>query len=245
MIWQKPGDTFTAMFDSSPGITATVGVSNAETNEVIRGMSGTGVYEIVFGTTHTGTFAVLLTAPPVLGNYVVTWYDGTRYWPEELKVVYDPPTPEVDPSSWAPSVAKVGSLLHQRTFGGSSELGTFTTETRPTSDQVLSLINVAISLMKDRIGGVEVPATLWAEAANLAAILTGMLVELSYFPDQVTMSGGGIGSSYEALREIFKEGLPAFVSRLSLVLGGEEDSLAHNRPVYSFPQADTLWSREL
>lgn len=108
---------------------------------------------------------------------------------------------------WSPTVAQVGSLLRTRTKGPNMEyLGTFTTETVPTEDQVESLIPQAVGEVEARTG--EIPESLESRAGNVAALYAAMLVELSYFPEQV----GSDVSPYDQLKELFDGAMEGLLS---------------------------------
>lgn len=106
--------------------------------------------------------------------------------------------------SWAPTVAAVGALLRSRTVNDDGEeLGTFTATTRPTEDQVKELMFQAQGDLVDALGA-TVPEPFYDRAASLAALGTALLVELSYFPEQV-----GTGRSpYAQLKEWYDQRLP-------------------------------------
>lgn len=100
--------------------------------------------------------------------------------------------------SWSPSIEDVADILRSRTKNTSGqELGTFTADTHPQGDQVVSLINKAINDVWLEIGDIPDPADvvdvtdkaiatrLNAAAKNVVIIRAAMLVELSYFSDQI------------------------------------------------------------
>ena len=82
----------------------------------------------------------------------------------------------------APSVLDVAALLRARTKDSNGyEVGTFNDDTRPTSSQVLTLIDQAVADVQAWLGP-SPPAEL-ADAARVAAALdTACLIELSYYP---------------------------------------------------------------
>lgn len=105
-------------------------------------------------------------------------------------------------SDYTPTVAQVGALLRARTKDtGGNELGTFTSATRPTDTEVNLLIAQAAGTLSTKAGD-DIPAALFDEASQLAAIRAAMLVELSYFPEQI-MTGR---STYPQLQELWIEG---------------------------------------
>lgn len=99
---------------------------------------------------------------------------------------------------YTPTVGQIGALLRTRTVDTSgNELGTFTNATRPTALQVDQLARAAASTLSTYIGN-EIPVDLLSDASDLAAIRAAMLIELGYFPEQVT-SGRSPYEQYKAL----------------------------------------------
>jgi len=131
-------------------------------------------------------------------------------------------------ADWAPTVAQVSSLLRARTKDNNMvELGTFTADTRPTAEQVGDLIPQAVGEVESRTG--VLTDELEPRGINVAALYTAMLVELSYFPEQVR---DGM-SPYEQLKELFDG---AMAGLLGAVLGNSP-----RKGLYSVPMTgDTL-----
>jgi hypothetical protein len=97
-------------------------------------------------------------------------------------------------------VIEVASFLRARTrdqFG--NEVGTFNANTRPTESQVVSLIRLAADHVTATVGTRELPAGLMRMARTAVALRAAMLVELSYFPEQVQAGR----SPYEQLRAMY------------------------------------------
>lgn len=87
--------------------------------------------------------------------------------------------------TFTPSIGSVGALLHARTKDtNGNELGTFTSETRPTNTQVAQIIGTAVHNVGTALKG-TIPAEWLPEAAEIAALKAAMLVELSFFPEQI------------------------------------------------------------
>lgn len=119
---------------------------------------------------------------------------------------------------WETTVSQVGALLHARTKDkNGNEVGTFNADTRPTDDQVQDLIAQAADDVADAVGqqtGVTgMPQDLYQNAGSLTAIGAAMLVELSFFPEQV----GTNTSPYDRLAAMYKDRL----ARLVLQAGHE------------------------
>lgn len=90
-------------------------------------------------------------------------------------------------SDYTPDVASVGALLRARTRDtNGNEIGTFTEQTRPTGDQVLSVIRTAVGDLSSAVGSDLVPA-FHVAAQQLAAYRAAALIELSFFPEQVAL----------------------------------------------------------
>lgn len=103
---------------------------------------------------------------------------------------------------YTPSVADVGSILRARTKDTSgNEAGTFTADTRPTGLQVEGLIGQATAIVAAGLPD-DLPDALASTARWLIAVRAAMLVELTYFPEQVNTDS----SIYAELKELFGEG---------------------------------------
>lgn len=133
-------------------------------------------------------------------------------------------------SEWTPSVDQVGAILRTRTkVRAGSEVGTFTDETRPTAQQVDELIRSAVNDVADVIGA-DVPLDRVTRAADVAAIGAALLVELTFFPEQVATGR----SPYDNLKALYDERL----ERLRLADESEESGGEPGRP----PQPVALYS---
>jgi hypothetical protein len=143
-----------------------------------------------------------------------------------------------------PTVDDVGALLRARTQDtADDELGTFNDETRPTGEEVEILIKQAGSVVLARTGSLNDPPLscptapdVRANAAYLVSLLAAMLVELSYFPEQVRSDR----SPYENYRELFNESITGLIDAAVECRGGEvipDDAGEGFRPgpSYSFP----------
>lgn len=125
------------------------------------------------------------------------------------------PTPPVENLSdlaggVRPSLQEVASRVRARTkVRGGSELGTFNTQTRPTSGDVEDLIDDALDEVLGKVQPID--ATLPAGSSYNApgsdyerrirravALYTAILIELSYFPEQVR-SGQSPVDAYQKL----------------------------------------------
>jgi len=107
------------------------------------------------------------------------------------------------PIDIAPSILDVAALLRARTKDANGvEVGTFTADTRPTDEQVLTLIDEAVADVQARMGP-SPPAEL-ADAGRFAAALeTACLIELSYWPEQVQSNRSAYQEYWEMLQTRF------------------------------------------
>lgn len=141
-------------------------------------------------------------------------------------------------SDWPVHAASVGSLLRARTRDtNGNEIGTFDATTRPTGDQVLSLINDAVEDLASSVGS-DLPEAFWTKAATVAHYKTAMLVELSYFPEQVATGR----SPYEQLRQLYAEALASLKAGLTEAGASVPGDAAGapSPPSFGFPSCSTL-----
>jgi hypothetical protein len=116
-------------------------------------------------------------------------------------------------ADYTPAVADVAALLPARTTrrgSGGAELGTFDETTRPTAAQVETLIAQAVKQLAGRIGP-DLPSAETKDSAEwLASLFAAMLVETTYFPEQVRQQQ----SSYPQLKDLYDEGLEGLLKVL-------------------------------
>lgn len=131
-------------------------------------------------------------------------------------------------SDWEPTVAGVGALLRARTRDrNGDEVGTFTRDTRPTDVQVSELIRSAVGDITSATGRVEIPTFAYGTATSVATAGAAMLIELSFFPEQVA-SGK---SPYAQLETRYTQQLAA-LTRMIDVGGGTV--VGDRSPAYDF-----------
>ena len=115
-----------------------------------------------------------------------------------------------------PTVADVSRLIRARTKDDAgSELGVFTADTRPTDAQVADLIVQAEGDVLAITGG-TMPADAAEAAKSLISLRSAMLVELSYWPEQVRSDR----SAYQEYKLLYDEGLAALLGVLFPDTGG-------------------------
>jgi len=109
--------------------------------------------------------------------------------------------------TWPATPEDVAALLRARTQDNTDvEVGSWTTDTRPTLEEVERLLAMAQSLVLGETGPLTddtlpCPSAedVKVQAATCVALLAAMLVELSYFPEQVQSTR----SAYEQYRDLF------------------------------------------
>jgi hypothetical protein len=133
-------------------------------------------------------------------------------------------------SDWAPSVADVGAVLRARTKDtNGNEIGTFNDDTRPTEDQVGELIDTAVSDIESEVG--TVPDVLQDAARRVSAISSALLVELSFFPEQIATGR----SPYDQLKELYDARFTRLKAQIDEVnSGGELGTADALLPEYAF-----------
>ena len=130
------------------------------------------------------------------GWYRIVFLDATGDSEQPTTPLQRTPDKQID---YMCSVADVGALLRARTKDkGGNEIGTFNDDTRPTDEAVYRFILWAANKLSVRIG-VSIHPTFFREASHLVAVYAAMLVELSYWPEQVERNM----SPYEKYKELY------------------------------------------
>jgi hypothetical protein len=145
------------------------------------------------------------------GWYRVVWIDALN--------VEEPtePYPLGTKPTFAPTVGEVAALLHARTTQrGGSEVGTFTSTSRPTADQVEGMIRQASSLVLASTGSMptlndcpDAPNIISA-VRTLIAMRATLFIEPSLWPEQIV---AGV-SPYTAMREQYEAEVPRVVDAI-------------------------------
>jgi len=243
-----PGESRPITLTNLPtGLVGTLGVrlEDAE-NNVVQARTTKGITEFA-----AGNYRVWITFPEQKGFYVVIADDEGVEAVEEYRVTNDPLALTADPLEvdWRPALAEIGALLRARTKtgeeSGGREIGTFNADTRPTADEVEALANYATAHVASRIGLNPCSKALKDRARGMAALYTAMLVELSYFPEQV----GSSRSPYEQYKALFDDGMDALTEAVAEQCGEGGDGKAVGGtgplPSSSFPApsgiAETCW----
>ncbi len=153
-------------------------------------------------------YTIDFTRPEPGGEYVLRWIVPNIGNIDETFSTTDaiPGT-----QSFVPTVDDVGAILRTRTKDDmGNETGTFNADTRPTDQQVLTLIGQAyddvVAVIDD-----DIPLESYRDARSVIALRAAMLVELSYWPDQVPLGR----SPYTQLKELYDEMLPRLQSAVA------------------------------
>lgn len=197
-------------------------------------ISGPYYTQIIESVGVPGAYGATLIAPTPVD-------DGHMYW-----VVWDPPTGQsyidellvslsttVSVGGILPDVALVASLLRARTKDvNGDEIGTFNANTRPTSVQVGDMIQVAADDLRMKVRR-PIPAGALSDARRLIAMYSAMLVELSYWPEQVH-SDRSAYSMYKSLYDTGVENMTEAINveGIDLIIGSGDD----NAPTSLFPE---------
>ncbi len=220
-----PGESRPVTLTNLPeGLVGTLGIRVEDSNNtVVSARSTADITEFALG-----SYRKWITFPESKGICVVIADSEGVEAIEEFRVTNDPILLVADPLEvdWRPALVEVGALLHARTRGGveegGKELGTFTDQTNPTADQVESMISYATSSVASRIGLSPCTDALTARARGMAALYTAMLIELSYFPEQV----GSDRSPYEKYKELYDQGMEALTEAIAENCDGGGDGLS-------------------
>lgn len=116
------------------------------------------------------------------GWYRVTYIDLSLDESQPSEPIHNSPTAYL---SYLPTVSQVAAIerARTRTSVGEGE-GVFSADTRPTANQVSALIHIAAGDVTEETG-LELPEAVWRNARNAILYRAAMLIELSYFPEQI------------------------------------------------------------
>jgi hypothetical protein len=141
-------------------------------------------------------------------------------------------------TDYTPDLADVGAVAATRTkdkYGNVT--GTFSPNTTPTDTIVENLIQDALDKVSIRIGD-DIPSGLFEDAKDVVALRTAMLIESTYFPEQMQNAR----SPYQVLKAQFDEDIQSLLNSIfSVSTGGSlNDPPTPNAPRGAFPPA-TPW----
>lgn len=136
---------------------------------------------------------------------------------------------------YTPAVDAVGAMLRARTRTDTGvEVGTFNDDTRPTGEQVDGLIAQAVGDISNVIGEDLPNETLMNAAKSLSALGAAILVELSYFPEQVAHNHSPVATMERMYNARLKQ-LEEAVSEAGGV-DGEVVPGSGGGPSYAYPE---------
>jgi hypothetical protein len=214
MIRVQAGKEFEAvLWGAEPGLVGTIGFEVLDPpDDVVIAESLLDIEEssVVPGTYTARRIAPL--SPPATGEILLgVWlHSGVDPDPIEEIEVRVGPAPVVD--SIVPELAEVAVLLRARTKDeNGNELGTFTSETRPTATQVEALIQHSLADLTRAIAS-EIPDVLKASARSLIAMRAAQKIELSYYPEQTAADS----TVYQTLRLTYESELERLIAAVQI-----------------------------
>lgn len=167
------------------------------------------------------------------GFYRVTWVDGEGGASAPSEVVQNLSQLA---GGMRPTIASVAALLRARTkVVGGREVGTFNESTRPTAGEVDSLIDDAVDEVTGKVKEPTEPGAYQRRVQSAVALYAAILIELSYFPEQVGSNKSPL-TSYEKLYEKRIKSLIA-ESQTGEPGSGEPGGDEPRDPVWGFPGA--------
>jgi hypothetical protein len=169
----------------------------------------------------------------------IWWSVGTSDIADDVVVVVQLLTDVDVTTNFTPSIADVGRLLRARTKDDKMrEVGTFTSSTRPTNTDAADLIEQGTSDVASAAGG-TIPDTLISDARSVSALRSAMLIELSYWPEQINNQM----SAYQKYKDLYDESLARLVKAVEGEVpgdggGGGTDPQGNPIPMPSFSYPD-------
>ncbi len=149
-----------------------------------------------------------------------------------LASLLEPLTTTATAPPYAPDLGDVGAILRARTLDSNGvETGTFNSDTRPTGSETERLIAQATDDVTDQTG-IQIPSALWRPTRSVIAYRAAMLVELSYFPEQV----GAGKSPYPQYEALYADALTRLIAAAREAASGEAPGVGDDPgfAVYSF-----------
>jgi hypothetical protein len=134
---------------------------------------------------------------------------------------------------YAPTLDEVASLVPSRAKGQYGRATTFDETTQPTSDQVQTIIDRSAAKVFSKVG--DPPAALLEDAKEIVALRAAMLIELTFFGDQIRADR----SPYGELKALYEEAVKDYLADRAQLGGDEEPGTADDQaPLFSFPDPD-------
>lgn len=131
-------------------------------------------------------------------------------------------TPPTTTVTWPATPDDVATLLRARTQDSTDvEVGVWSTTTRPALDEVERILSMSETMVLGQTGDITALTCATADsvrgqAATMVALMSAMLVELSYFPEQVASNR----SAYEQYAAMWQNFMPALVQAVAECVGG-------------------------
>lgn len=152
------------------------------------------------------------------------------------------PVHNVTPEELAfePNVVDVAKLLRARTENSAGvQQGTFTATTRPQFQDVAAIIDFATRFVVSAVDS-DIPEESFPSASAVIALYSAMIIELSYFPEQVNTPR----SPYEQYKALFDQELQVLLTSVARERAEEEtgdETLSSLEPSFHFkPNAGGL-----
>lgn len=138
--------------------------------------------------------------------------------------------------AWAPTPDDVATLMFSRVKGEYDVLAEFTTDTRPTYNQVQGAIVDAVALVQTRIG-FTLDERFNPSAKIHAKLMTALLLEPSFWSDEARPDK----SAWEQWQKLYDDGIKGLIEAIRETGAGGDPGPADDAPmpVYSFPCAPT------
>jgi hypothetical protein len=131
------------------------------------------------------------------------WYRISFWDIEGSSVSFDPVQNVSVTLEYTPTGSEVAALLRARTKKtGGGELGNWDNSTRPNAQQVEEIIRSATGTVSLMVGDI-VPPKIVEEVRAIVAIRAAMLIELSYWPEQINSAR----STYQQLKDLYDDAI--------------------------------------
>lgn len=170
------------------------------------------VWMFTMATLHPdGTFTATLTAPNTPGEYNVRWMTTQPVDPSPFPLfvplfvvgsgtalgIGGVDWPDVQPSDVTPGVEDVARLEKTRTRNEDTgqSFDTFTSQTRPTADEVASVISAAVPLVLSQLRRDFDPSH-YDQVKQAVALLAASVVESSFFRNQNEQQPGSMAATW-------------------------------------------------
>lgn len=230
MISARSGQPYEAILEGADtGLVGTLALTvDDETGTAVTARSTADIVELTGGLDPGHGIYIANRVAPTLADgideasYTVVWDEGD---PEDEEHTYgDTLVVWASPEFAArPAPNEVASLLRARTtVRGGRTFGEWSDETNPSETQVAQLIEVASTDVAVAVGTDLAPVYATA-ARRLMLYRAAMLVELSYYPEQVNADR----SAYAQYKELYDEGIARLIEAVAEGgSGGDGDSVA-------------------